>query len=539
MNSLIKALKKLKAVTKLQVIIGLIFIVFLATRLILNTGLVNCQSQDDGMYLASSMKLANGNLIFPRDFIFANHVNPSWIPYSRVGMVFPTATFIKVFGVNDFATTFFSFMSSVLIFFLLLELCKNFFKKDRCIKIIAVLLLTFFPLNVVYSTRIMPEMPLVLFTGLAILFFIYGTNRKNDLFLIFSGISIGLAYLVKESAIISLAIFPLYYIFLSKNKKDVFKFGYVIMGFVLIFLLETAYFYKETGFPFYRISLIKKAHMEKMGFEYGLTHPSYTIGFLNLFYPNGYDFFQHFKSMINTFPLSSDFIPYGYLFILTFLSIPYIIFFKKREAYFLILWFLVFYLYLEFGFTDVFLQKNGSQYVVNYFFVFKETDSSKLLNILTLPSILLASYFLIKSPTVLRVFLIVLLVLTSAIAIEKNYSLLKDGMKDTKEAAMILKDLPAKTVYTDYLAVGQINYFLADSYSGNFIDVRSTLPFNVKDGYVVVGGARGCDITGNHVTDSVPEFALNPPTEWILIGEIPGKTTWYRSQNMKMYYVPK
>jgi len=311
------------------------------------------------------------------------------------------------------------------------------------------------------------------------------------------------------------------------------------MGFVLIFLLETAYFYKETGFPFYRISLIKKAHLEKMGIEYRLTSPSYNLGFLNLFYPNGYDFFQHFKSMINPFPLNSDFIPYGYLFILTFLSILYIIFFKKREAYFLILWFLVFYLYLEFGFTDIFLQKNGSQYAINYFFIFKETDSSKLANILTLPSILLASYFLIKSPPVLRVFLIILLILTSTIAIEKNYSLLKDGMKDTKEAAMILKDLPPKKVYTDYLAMGQINYFLTDSYSGDFININVMLPDRVKDGYVVVGGARGCDITGNHVLDSVPKFALNPPSEWILIGEIPGKTTWYRSQNMKIYYAPR
>jgi hypothetical protein len=519
--------------------ISIVLAIFILVRVFFHTGLINCQSQDDGLYLAYSRALIRGNLDFPTGLVNEKYVNPVWVPKLRLGMLFPTAIFIKIIGLRDFGSAFFPFISSILLFFVTLAFCRLLFKKNTEMQIISILLLTFFPLNVIYSTRIMPDVPSTLFATLGVLLFLIGEKKRKNYFFVLSGISIGIGYLIKELAVIFFLFFPLYYIFLDQRKNiksNIVKLTYIFVGFLFVYFFETAYFYKETSAFFYRTILLKKVHLQKMEVEYGLTSPSYNLGVLNFFFPSGYDFLYHLKNML-TSPLNIEFAPYGWYFFFVFISIFYAFAYRKKEVYFLVLWFFLLYFYLEFGPTDIFIQNVNGHYVLNYFFIFKEGDASKQANILTIPLILLIAYFLSNVSFGFRIVLLIFLIFTSLITIEKNYSFLRDGINDTREAAMFLKSLPAKTVYTDYLASGQIEYFMGGNYSGSFVNMYGLSLEDIKNGYVIVGGSRGCDILGSTVMEMVPNFAKNPPNDWKLLKVIEGKITWYREANMRIYEV--
>ena len=196
-------------------------------------------------------------------------------------------------------------------------------------------------------------------------------------------------------------------------------------------------------------------------------------------------------------------------------------------------WMLFIYVYLEIGMSYLSVKNNKLQ----YFCIFKEGDSEKLEQILVIPLLMTSSIALSLFPKKIRYICLVFLFSSSLFAVFKSYDVFKDGINDILYASTILKNLPPKTVFSDYLAISQLDHYLDYSYKGNFINFYGLHIEDIKNGYVIVGGARGCDIVGSTVLRTHPQFVFSPPENWRLIKEIPGKKTWYREITMKIYEV--
>ncbi len=124
----------------------------------------------------------------------------------------------------------------------------------------------------------------------------------------------------------------------------------------------------------------------------------------------------------------------------------------------------------------------------------------------------------------------------------KIHSYFEDGIKDTKEVSKLVPKLD-KTIYTDHLAKGEIDYFTGFKYENrinNFFGIQNKT--QLKDSYIIVGGARGVDIYWKVVVDDAPEFikevVVSGTDQMILIEEIRGEETGYRKYSLRVYYVP-
>ncbi|WP_125740468.1 hypothetical protein [Candidatus Korarchaeum cryptofilum] len=89
----------IKGESERQIIfISIVLAIFILVRVFFHTGLINCQSQDDGLYLAYSRALIRGNLDFPTGLVNEKYVNPVWVPKLRLGMlvVYTTSSWVTM-----------------------------------------------------------------------------------------------------------------------------------------------------------------------------------------------------------------------------------------------------------------------------------------------------------------------------------------------------------------------------------------------------------------------------------------------------------
>jgi len=172
----------------------------------------------------------------------------------------------------------------------------------------------------------------------------------------------------------------------------------------------------------------------------------------------------------------------------------------------------------------------------------------RYLSCLTIPLVLIISAALtkIKCKKVTKI-LIPVVVLFLAITslhftnVASNY--FRDGIKGSREVSKLIPELNGE-IYTDYLALGQINYFSGFKYVDKIrciCDIRNET--ELQGSYVIVGGARGVDIYWKVPLEIVPNFVKSSIEKtkegWDLIKTINGKETGYRKYNMSIYYVPK
>jgi len=136
---------------------------------------------------------------------------------------YPIAFFYFLFGINEFSLVSYHLLTSIGSIVIIFYLGKYFF--DEKTALLAALFLSFFPLNVIYATWALPDVPISFLSGLVILIFFkakdkikipsFGIDLRKILFLL-CGILIGFGYLHKVSgAIILLFTTSIYYT--SKN----------------------------------------------------------------------------------------------------------------------------------------------------------------------------------------------------------------------------------------------------------------------------------------------------------------------------------
>jgi len=299
---------------------------------------------------------------------------------------------------------------------------------------------------------------------------------------------------------------------MNKKIKNLFRIkkGYflVLLGFITVLLLE-GILYLITTDDFLLRFKSETGHYtpELLGVNKDLN-----------FYPN-----------ILLKKTNPDFSFFGYFFYFTLISMIYILIARKKEAFFLLAWFIVVLLYLQYG------SMNLSEYLLM-------NRIGRFLNVLTIPTTLIIAYFLVHNKLPFKKIVIAIIVgilfVTSVYYIIKITTSLDQNMIDFRMAANYLKTQPKKNIYSDPDTIGKLDFLLAykrTEYLKNIENVKD--PDKINDSFVVVDASRGY-VEVPQLRSTLPTFIWNPPENWkevLVITE--SKLGIYGKYDTKIYYV--
>ena len=523
-------------------------------------GFVNNDPQDDGIYMSKARKLIQtgefSNFKWAADLVSEEDtINPAHQFLFRWMMIFSiTASFI-LFGFSDFSAALFPLLCSLGSILLIFYMGKNLFNEKT--GLIAAFLLSIFPLNVIYSTRITPEVPLAFFMALSVFMFLLGEQRKKDrgflnlknLYFLLSGVFLGIGYLTKESAIILASFFILYSLYKRKIRKEYLL---IFIGFLMIYSIEGFYYYDNTGDFFLRPHLNSKVAAFKYEVELKRLLKSENVyGMVEVIYMSNPDLYP--KLLLNQKPPWRSKIneSFGYFYYFVILSLAALTWYRFRgkcpkKAHIPMLWALSLFLFLEFG--PMGIEFNSGNAFIKYNVIVK---SLRYLTMLTIPSLLIMASFLSTDNRKVKLFILplslIILLATSIPIMGTVHTDFVSRIEGVREASEFFEAHPGARVYSDFLGVGFMKYYTG--YTGNYTFVGFGYPtysesFTIDkikdDSFVVVGGSRGAVGCKGVVRTMVPPFAVDPPESWVLMRDIPSRVELCRKNNwnLKIYYVP-
>ena len=542
--------------------IWLFFIILFALfiRMYFFVGHVNNDPQDDGIYMRHARLLALGGEF--SDFKWAadlvakeDTINPAHQFLFRWMVILPITLSFMLFGLNDFSAALFPLLCSLGSIVLIFYIGKNLFNEKA--GLIAAFLLSIFPLNVIYATRILPEASLTFFMALSAFMFILGEKREMDkgllslknLYFTLSGVFLGIGYLTKASAVIIVSFFILYSLYRRGIRKEYLL---IFIGFLMIYSVEGLYYYDNTGDFLLRPHLNSKVYAFKQDVEFKNRFKSknfYEV--VDVVYMPQLEIYP--KALMNQKPLWRSKINegFGYFYYFAIFSVIGLVILRlfgkcPKKAHIPILWALSLFLFLEFG--PMSLKFNAETAFVQYLMLFK---SLRYLTVLTIPSLLIIASFLsfenrIIKWIVLPLSLIILLT-TSIPIIETIHVDLVSRIEGIREASKFFEAHPGARIYSDFLGVGLIKYYTG--YKGNYslkgfgypkYSPSFTIDKIKNDSFVVAGGSRGAVSCKGVVKSLTPPFVFKPPEDWILMSDIPSRVELCRKNNwnLKIYYVP-
>ena len=482
--------------TKYLVLI-LVFALFL--RLIFFTGADN---SDSLAYYTYAHQVVDGKFTFTQ-----NHFS------SRIGLIYPQALIYGLFGVNDFTSNVLSLATSLAGIILIFYLGKLLFNEK--IGLMAAFLLSFFPLDVIFSTRLLPDFPAAFFMALSVLLFLKGEKENKNKYYFLCGLSWGISFLIKEIS----AVFALFFLTYAIYKRKLTKYYILILiGIVLLLLLEFWNASALTGNPFYRHTQIESEEVNYLMETYS-----------NYFTPSGMVsrlFLQWPYFMLHD-------IHYGLFFVFVFIALCYFFANRKESSNILLIWIIPLMAYLNFGTLST------KSYI-------PIPITAKFLSVIMFPSILMLANFLGQEGKVLKKNIassILILLFFSSMGfiylsdertiindVKESYNFLKNENK------MIYADERTKMVF-DYLSgFENENKFNAFNKFDLFAKNEKNILTDLKDKHdaiVVVNYAMINGLPKLYRDIRFPEFATNPPRQWQLVKEFGSG-----DKKILIYYVP-
>lgn len=418
---------------------------------------------------------------------------------TRLGIIYTTAFSYKLFGINDFSSVIFVLITSLASIILIFYFGKLLFNEKT--GLVAALLLSFFPLDIFYSTKLFTDLPSAFFMALGVYVFLYSelkTKLRYGIGYMLSGIFIGIGYMIRESVLLIALFFIIYILYKKRIKKEYFL---VPLGVLIVIVLESIIFLNLTGDPLFR------HHASQKYLEDAVIQHNY---FGRLDFPIG---LFHYPWLFLTNNLLS------FLYIFVFIAIGYVIIYRKKEAYLTLLWLLPLLLYLAFGSSSL------TQYIP-----FKAAD--RYTSLITFPAILLLALFLMDRnelmKKVIMPFTLILLLVSSigAVYLAENV-VISDNLKKLHSELKALD----KMVYMDDRSVKAIDYL--SGYKNDMDLKRYPDDFSaVKDAYVVINSDMIRRYKDVNRFMQFPEEIENPPKSWKVIEQI-GKD----QETITIYYV--
>ncbi|MBI1935288.1 glycosyltransferase family 39 protein [Candidatus Woesearchaeota archaeon] len=380
-----------------------------------------------------------------------NHAN------SRIGLLIPVAMMYSAFGVNDYTSTALVLLTSLAGIVMIYFFGSLLF--DDKIGLLSAFMLSFFPLDVIYSTKFLSDAPSSFFVALSIFLFLKAeiSSRKSipiSLYA-FSGLSLGIAFSIREMAALAILVFLAYALYQKRLKSGHFI---LMAGFMLVLSLEMLFFYAETGNPLYRFSSLSSFYVNALVQDnfYGRVH------LLNFFLAWPYVIFAN--------------IQLGYFYAFIGLAAFYWIINRKKVTNYLVIWLLLIIIYFNYGTSSI------SRYA-------PFLAVARYLSIVTVPGILLLAAFLMEKNTIIRkVVLPFSLIFLFCVSLGSAYlDDFRNQLGTLKESYPFIKSLD-KPVFTDSKSKLAIEYLSGYGNSVNLVDMESyTKSLNsLRDSYVVI-----------------------------------------------------
>ena len=403
--------------------LGLILIFALLLRLVFFSG---ADHSDSLLYYTYSHQVADGTFK-PTD----NHFS------SRIGLIYPQGIIYRIFGVNEFSSNVLSLIISLAGIILIFCFGKMLFSEKA--GLVAAFLLSFFPLDVIFSTRLLPDFPAAFFMALAVFLFLKAEKSDSNVSYFVAGLSWGIAYLIKEISILMALFFLVYAIYRKKLRT---KYILVGIGFALLILIELWNAYSLTGNAFYRHTQIE----------------SEEVAYLQETYSNYFTPFGMLSRLLLHWPfLMLHDAHYGLFFIFIFIALFYCIFKRKESSDILLIWIIALTAYLNFGTLSF------RQYI-------PIPITAKFLSIIMFPSILILAYFLSEEDKTIKKFFMpasLIILLLSSI----GFIYLSDErfiINEAKQAYSFVKNSNMQ-IYTDERTKMVLDYLSGFKSEGKFI----------------------------------------------------------------------
>jgi 4-amino-4-deoxy-L-arabinose transferase-like glycosyltransferase len=278
---------------------------------------------DDAYYSYLSYTLLNGN--FTDDYL-GYPIFPLRITFLSI-----LAVSYAVFGVNEIATVAFPFLLSIANLFLTYKLAKILTKNEN-IALLSVLLISFFPTDVAFSTISFVDLPNAFFINLGI-YFLYKSYRsgKNRLALV-GGICFLLSMQIKENIYYTAILLIILWIYLIAAKKTFNIRIPIALSLILINVVieGAAYLFLHNDF-LYRLTVLQQNYIYSY-YDF-FPYTSQKLSGVKSYWRNIFD--QIF--LINC---RAIFFRRFYLFLPFFATIKCILNIKKKENVILTYWFL-------------------------------------------------------------------------------------------------------------------------------------------------------------------------------------------------------
>jgi len=204
-------------------------------RLVFFTGY---HGHDDVYYIQRALELSRDAATPP-----ATH----WA--ARIGLVGPTALLYRAFGVTPLTTSAFPFACSLLGVVAAVILGQRLYGAPA--GLIAGLLLAMFPMDVIFASTLFPTEPVMLFAGVGIGCFLLAERERRPGLYLASGLSLGLAAVAHEVAILIVVIYPVYGLVVARPIRA--HLG-VVAGLALAIALDPM-IHGAMGNPWARIAL--------------------------------------------------------------------------------------------------------------------------------------------------------------------------------------------------------------------------------------------------------------------------------------------
>jgi 4-amino-4-deoxy-L-arabinose transferase-like glycosyltransferase len=345
-------------------------------------------------------------------------------------------------------------------------------------------------------------MPSAFFVSLGVYLFLHSELKlnpqlKSKLFYVLSGISIGIGYLIRESALLIglfFLVYAAYFLFFKRQIKT--EHFLVAAGVLLIITFEIFIFYKLTGNPLYKYTEVQDYLLRAYRDKYS--------NFGRDILPQG---LFHYPYMILTSPLISHF------YILVIIAAAYFIFTKskliKKEGNKLaLMWFFPILLYLSFGSASFF-----------HYLPFKAEP--RYLSIITMPAILLLAGFLTDKNAItkrVKAFVIIALLFSSLTSIYLNKD--RNVLVNLRGIYSYLEKSNYKEIYIDRRSLQALDYISGydnkmgiKEYPDDFKDFRGK--------YIIINNMMIRNLKA--VGEDFPKEISSPPREWITLKEIGNK----------------
>lgn len=287
----------------------------------------------------------------------------------RLAMVFPLAFFIKIFGYNNVGAGAYTFICYLLSIALVFVFGRRLY--DARAGLFGALMFAVYPLSLEYSTSDSPMMPMVLFTGLSLLLFMYAREGRGMKFYVLSGMMTFLAYLANPLALIYVPLIAAYIALItvrsvsSGKRLDYRPFLYLLGLATAVNLLGVLNLFASTAHdPYFGLSLTNY-YYKAAGAPYEIYYTNPSLAFyVHGYFPYGFSgvlrslmalnpadalegLSRIARSMFSLHALNvNDVGLFGYA---AALSGVLLLLMRDRRSYFALLWCAFIVLYMEFG----------------------------------------------------------------------------------------------------------------------------------------------------------------------------------------------